>query len=95
MTTQESYSTQVRFPASLHRERGRAHNFHTFSSADIDLGESANSFYHTEPHMGVSSLDPIGKAVGNFLLVVGAIALVCSVAVSIPLAVFLMFFAQF
>ena len=48
-----------------------------------------------EPHMGVSSLDPISKAIGNFLLVAGAIALVCTVAVSIPLAVFLMMFASF
>lgn len=59
--------------------------FHTYASAAFE----------PEAVMGASPLTPIADAIGNFLLVAGAVVLVCSVAISIPLAVFLMLFASF
>ncbi len=55
----------------------------------------ASSAFEPEAVMGASPLTPIADAIGNFLVIAGAVVLICSVAISIPLAVFLMLFASF
>jgi len=59
--------------------------FHTYASAAFE----------PEAVMGASPLTPIADAIGRFLIIAGAVALVCSVAVAIPLSMFLLFFANF
>ena len=60
-------------------------SFKTYSSAAFE----------PEAVMGASPLTPIADAIGIFLVIAGAVVLICSVAISIPLAVFLMLFASF